>query len=175
MRVALGGVALDVLHDGALLVEIGQRPHLAHVGEAHGLGLHLRQLLLFEEGQAQILEDQRRQFVHRHVGLIVVDARLFAGVAALATSRARLGRDDIADFALAVALAGMLLASGIIAEAILLQRANRHACTIFLPSERMMLSSLTISARFFLIASRIFCLWRSWSMLPFAVQRPVVL
>src|SRR5262249_20940232 len=30
----------------------------------------------------------------------------------------------------------------------------------------MMLSSLTMSARFFLMASRIFCLWRSWSMLP---------
>src|SRR5690348_2710104 len=36
----------------------------------------------------------------------------------------------------------------------------------FLPSERMMLSSLTMSARFFLIASRIFCLWRSWSTAP---------
>src|SRR5579885_1912033 len=35
-----------------------------------------------------------------------------------------------------------------------------------LPSERMILSSLTISARFFLMASLIFSLWRSWSMLP---------
>ena len=29
-----------------------------------------------------------------------------------------------------------------------------------------MLSSLTMSARFFLIASLIFCLWRSWSTAP---------
>src|ERR1700730_3808009 len=38
--------------------------------------------------------------------------------------------------------------------------------TIFFPSERMMLSSLTISPRFFLMASRIFSLWRSWSTCP---------
>src|SRR6266699_1109005 len=38
--------------------------------------------------------------------------------------------------------------------------------TVFLPSERMILSSLTISPKFFLIASRIFSLWRSWSACP---------
>src|SRR5260370_39410239 len=37
---------------------------------------------------------------------------------------------------------------------------------VFLPSERIMLSSLTISLRFFLMASLIFSLWRSWSICP---------
>ena len=69
--------------------------------------LHLGQLLLFEEGQPQVLEDQRGQFVHRDVGLVVVDARLVARLAALATCRGcGSARHNIADFALAIALTG---------------------------------------------------------------------
>ncbi len=116
----MGGVALHVLLDRALLVEVGERADPAHIGEAHRLAFQLGHLLLFEEGQPEILEDHGRQLVERDLRFIVVRAGLFARLPLLAAAGAGLRGDHIADLAVAVAFAGVLLAAGVVAEPIFL-------------------------------------------------------
>src|SRR5581483_9031478 len=129
--VALCCVAFHIFHDRALFIEVGERAFFAHVGEAHGVGLKLLLALLFEVGQAEILEDHRRQLLHRDFGLVVVVASIFASIALLPFALARLLGHHVAHFALAVALTGMRLATWIVAETILIQGANGDAHHLF--------------------------------------------
>src|SRR5713101_5754473 len=124
---AFGGVAFQVFHDGALLVQVGKRAFFAHIGEAHGFGLEFLLAFLFQVGQAEILEDHSGELVHGDFGFVVVVPALFSGVAFLAFAGTRLLGDNIADFAFAVALARMGLAARIVTEAVLIQRADGNA------------------------------------------------
>src|SRR5205823_13948900 len=122
--VALGCVALDILLEGAALVEVGQGAFLAHVGEAYGLGLYLLEALLLEVGQAEVFEDEGGDLIDRHFGLVVVHARLLArrpGLALARPLRAARPAYHVADLGIAVARAGLLAAVIVITEAVLLQ------------------------------------------------------
>jgi len=103
------------------LSRLASGPFFAHVGEAYSFGFHLLLTFLFEVGQAEILEDHGRQLFHCDFGCVVIDACLFARIAFFAFAGTRLLGDDITDLAFAVALTGVLLASGIIAETILFE------------------------------------------------------
>jgi hypothetical protein len=79
-------------------------------------------------GQAQVLEDQRRQLVDADLGFVVVDAGLLASALALAWPTLRVAgpADHVADLRATLALADMLLLAVVVAEAILVERADRH-------------------------------------------------
>src|SRR5947209_2537028 len=124
--VALGSVALHVLQDGALLVQVGHGAFFADISKAHGLGLEFLLTFLFKIRQAKVFKDHGSQFFHGDFGFIVVLPCLFARIPLLAFAGSRFLGYDIANFTLAVALACMLLSTGIIAETVLLEGANRH-------------------------------------------------
>ena len=73
---APGRVALEILQQGAALVEVGQGAAAAHVGKAvRGRG-DLPFRLFFQPGQGQIFEHHLRQFFQRHLHFIGVLAWL---------------------------------------------------------------------------------------------------
>jgi len=135
------------------------------VGEADALRFELLVLLLLEVGQAEILEDQRRQVLQIDLSFVVIVAGLVAGLALPRSVVIAGAADNVADLRAALALADAVLLVGI--ERNLYSSSERiGTLTTVLPSERMMSSRLTISCRFCLIASLIFSLWRCWSMCP---------
>src|SRR5581483_6841773 len=171
---AFGGVAFQVLHDGTLLVQVSQRAFFAYIGEAHGLGLEFLLAFLFEVGQAEILEDHRGKFVHRDFGFVVVVAGLFTGIALLALAGARLLGDNIAHLAFAIALTRVGLAAWIIAETILIQRADGNAHHLLPIGEDDILFAHNV-AEVFLDSLADFLFMTFLVDLPFAMQRPVML
>src|SRR5260221_4500545 len=127
-RLALGGVALHVFQDSTFLIQVRQGTFLAYVGETHSLGLEFLLAFLFEVGQSQVLKDHGRQFLHSDFGLVVVIAGIFAGIALfVAFAWPGFLGDDIANFALAIALACMLLAARVIAKTVFFQGANGYS------------------------------------------------
>src|SRR5258708_14532389 len=123
---ALGGVTLHVLQDGALFIQVGQRAFFAYVGKAYGIGLQFLLALLFEVGQPQVFKDHRRQFFHRDLCFIIVVARVFARVALFASAGPWVLCYHVADLTFPIALTSVLLATWIIAETVLIQRAYRN-------------------------------------------------
>src|SRR5579875_735297 len=131
LRLTFGRIALQILHNGALLVQVVEGAFLAHIGKAYGFGLEFLLAFLFEVGQAEVLEDHCSQLFHCDFGLVIVVAGFFARVSLFTLAGARLLRYDIANFTFAIALAGVLLATGVEAEAIFVERANGYTHHLF--------------------------------------------
>ncbi len=68
---------------------------------------------------------------HRDFGFIEVVADLFTGITLFPFAGARLLGDDIADFAFAIALARVLLATRVKAKTVFVKRANGNAHHLF--------------------------------------------
>src|SRR5258708_39117058 len=173
-RLALGGVALHVFQDSTFLIQVRQGTFLAHVGETHSLGLEFLLAFLFEVGQSKVLKDHGRQFLHSDFGLVVVIAGIFAGIALFAFAGPGFLGDDIANFALAIALACMLLAARVIAKTIFFQGANRYSHHLLTIGEDDAFLADNIAQVFLdCFANLLFVTFLV--DLPFAVQCPVVL
>src|SRR5205085_11177591 len=81
--------------------------------------------LVFEEGQLQVLEDERGQLVNVHLRLVVVRAQVLAGgPRAAPLTGLPLARDNVADAGLAVALPDVLALPVVEAELVLVERAD---------------------------------------------------
>src|SRR5205085_6530084 len=81
--------------------------------------------LVFEEGQLQVLEDERGQLVYVHLCFVVVRAQvLTGGPRAAPLTGLPLARDNVADAGLAVACAHVLALALIEAELVLVERAD---------------------------------------------------
>src|SRR5207249_1312976 len=83
---------------------------------------------LLEVGQVQVLEDEAGDLIDLDVNLEVLGPRLVARAVTLAGALAplTLAAEDVADFRGSVALRDVLLLAIVVAELVLLERADRH-------------------------------------------------
>ena len=125
----LARVAFDVLQDKPTLIEIRHHARASNFVEARRLRRDGLLRLLFEEGQLEVFEDERGEFVYVDFGFVVVSARVLsggAGAAALSLSLSLrlLARQHVAHARLAVALSHVFALAIIEAKLVLVERTN---------------------------------------------------
>jgi hypothetical protein len=119
------GVALQVFHNGALLVEVRHGAGLADFCELDILGGNFLGRLGTQVGQAEIFKDQLGEVIDRDFCFVEVPTRRVANLLALPALLARAVSDHIAHLGVAVTLADLVALVRVEAEAILLKAANR--------------------------------------------------